>query len=74
MYFLAALPWALLLAFLVSSHSPVSWPDFALTVLLADAAFGAALGAAAYAFTRRVRRSPVRIAAFFLVMTVAGLV
>jgi hypothetical protein len=73
MFFLAALPWALLLGFLVSSRSPVSWPDFAMTVLLADAAFGAALGATACTFTRWARRSPVRIAAFFLVMTVAGL-
>jgi hypothetical protein len=42
--------------------------------MLADAAFGAALGTAAYTFTRWVKRSPVRIVAFFLAMTVAGLV
>jgi hypothetical protein len=67
------IPWGLLLAFLTSSHSPVSWPDFALTALLAVIIFGAALTAVTHLFVRHVRRSAWSIAAFFLAMLVTGL-
>lgn len=72
-FVLAGLPWALLLALVVSSHSPVSWPDFALTTLLAGAAFASALGTVAWVFTRHVRRTWAGVAGFFLVMPTAGL-